>query len=140
MKKSKHKQKPIPANVAAIWGAFLYEGMLACTHNKGRERDVLAKWAKGCDELIAAACAFLPELWRQIEPRWYEAQFPGVFEYEVVSPLGVALGDYILISDVGNLPTKENVQEFIQDLIQDFFRAENKSAVLEKLASGKAAA
>ena len=136
----KQKQKPMPANVAAIWGAFLYEGMLGCSHNRNRDREVLAKWAKGCDELIAAACAFLPELWRQIEPRWYEAQFPGVFEYEVVSPLGIALGDYILLSDIGNLPSKELVQEFIQDLIGDFFRSDNSTIAIEKTSSGQIAA
>jgi hypothetical protein len=39
MKKS--KPKPIPANVAAIWGAFLYEGMLACSQNISRNTEVL---------------------------------------------------------------------------------------------------
>mgnify|MGYP003456004919 FL=1 len=118
MKKS--KPKPIPANVAAIWGAFLYEGMLACSHTKIREQQVLKKWGLGCVELMAGACALLPEVWRQIEPRWYEAQFPGVFEYEVISPLGVSIGDYILLNH-GCLPPREIVQEFVRELIEDFF-------------------
>ena len=116
----KTKPKPIPANVAAIWGAFLYEGMLACSHTKTREREVLKKWNQGCVELMAGACALLPEVWRQIEPRWYEAQFPGVFEYDVISPLGVSIGDYILLNN-GQLPPREVVQEFVRELIEDFF-------------------
>ena len=96
MKKS--KPKPIPANVAAIWGAFLYEGMMACSFTKIREQQVLKQWGLGCVELMAGACALLPEVWRQIEPRWYEAQFPGVFEYDVISPLGVSIGDYIILN------------------------------------------
>ena len=115
-----NKSKPIPANVAAIWGAFLYEGILACSKNMGREAEVLKRWNQGCVELMAGACALLPEVWRQIEPRWYEAQFPGVFEYEVISPLGVSIGDYILLNH-GCLPPREVVEEFVRELIEDFF-------------------
>jgi hypothetical protein len=115
------KLTPIPANVAAIWGAFLHEGLLVCSKDTSRETQVLQRWNQGCAELMAAACAYLPEVWRQIQPRWYEAQFPGVFEYEVIAPLGVILGDYILLNQ-GSLPTREFVQEFVRDLIDDFFR------------------
>lgn len=115
------KLTPIPANVAAIWGAFLHEGLLVCSKDTSRETQVLQRWNQGCVELMAAACAYLPEVWRQIQPRWYEAQFPGVFEYEVIAPLGVILGDYILLNQ-GSLPTREFVQEFVRDLIDDFFR------------------
>ena len=34
------KLKPIPANVAAIWGAFLYEGVWVCAKNTTRETEV----------------------------------------------------------------------------------------------------
>lgn len=136
----KQQQKPMPANVAAIWGAFLYEGLLACSGNRARDLQVLAKWGQGCDELIAAACAFLPVLWRQIEPRWYEAQFPGVFEYEVVSPLGVALGDYILLSESGEMPSRDLVLEFVDDLIQDFFRGDSNADVINRSVSEPVAA
>ena len=60
-----NKPKPIPANVAAIWGAFLYEGMLACSKNMGRETEVLKCWNQGCVELMAGACALLPAQQRQ---------------------------------------------------------------------------
>lgn len=125
------KMKPIPANVASIWGAFLFEGMLACSKNTDRKVEVLKRWNQGCVELIAAVCAFLPEVWRQIEPRWYEAQFPGVFEYEVISPLGEILGDYILLNN-GSLPPRPFFQECVQDLIGDFFRGERRGPVYER--------
>jgi hypothetical protein len=61
-----NKPKPIPANVAAIWGAFLYEGMLACSKNMGREVEVLKRWNQGCVELMAGTCALLPEVWHRL--------------------------------------------------------------------------
>jgi hypothetical protein len=121
---------PIPANVAAIWGAFLYEGILVCSQDNQRETAVLKQWHQGCVELMAAACAFLPEVWRQIEPRWYEAQFPGVFEYEVIAPLGVIIGDYILLHH-GSLPPRAVVREFVEELIGDFFRGHHAIPVYE---------
>lgn len=132
------KAKPIPANVAAIWGAFLYEGMLACSKNMGRETEVLKKWGMGCVELMAGACAFLPEVWRQIESRWYEAQFPGVFEYEVISPLGVIIGDYILLHQ-GNLPPRLVVREFVEELIEDYFTGKHSGPVYDRDETGQIA-
>lgn len=69
------RQQPIPANVAAIWGAFLYEGLLACFPDLKRGKEILRWWAQGCDELVAEVCAYLPEVWRQIEARWYLSRF-----------------------------------------------------------------
>ena len=117
------KLKPIPANVAAIWGAFLYEGVWVCAKNTTRETEVLRHWNQGRVDLMAAVCAYLPEVWRQIEPRRYEAQFPGVFEYEVIAPLGTILGDYLLLNQ-GSLPPWDFVQTFVRDLIDDFFHSE----------------
>lgn len=131
-------QKQMPANVAAIWGAFLYEGMLVCSKNMGRETEVLKRWNQGCVELMAAACALLPEVWRQIELRWYEAQFPGVFEYEVISPLGVSIGDYILLNH-GSFPSRSVVREFVADLIEDFFNSEHHGPVFARNAMGQIA-
>lgn len=116
----KRKSPPIPANVAAIWGAFLYEGLLACYPDMKRGKEVLRRWALGCDHLMAEVCAYLPEVWQQIEPRWYEKDFPGVFEYEVIAPLGVSIGDYLLLNH-GELPPRELVKEYITDLISAFF-------------------
>jgi hypothetical protein len=125
------KSKPIPANVAAIWGAFLYEGILVCSKNMGRDTEVLKRWNQGCVELMAGSCAFLNEVWRQIEPRWYEAQFPGVFEYEVISPLGVIIGDYILLHK-GSLPPHDVVRDFVEELIGDFFTGKHSGSVYDR--------
>jgi hypothetical protein len=122
------KLKPIPANVAAIWGAFLYEGVWVCAKNTTRETEVLRHWNQGRVDLMAAVCAYLPEVWRQIEPRWYEAQFPGVFEYEVIAPLGTILGDYLLLNQ-GSLPPRDFVQTFVRDLIDDFFHSEQHARI-----------
>ena len=41
----KRKSPPIPANVAAIWGAFLYEGLLACYPDMKRGKEVLRRYS-----------------------------------------------------------------------------------------------
>lgn len=128
----KRKSPPIPANVAAIWGAFLYEGMLASSPSHERRRDILHMWPEGCDSLVAAACALLPEVWRQIEPRWYEKDFPGVFEYEVISPLGVCLGDYVLLNQ-GLMPSSAEMCECIANLIADFFRSGTNQSLQQNM-------
>lgn len=131
----KPRATPLPANVAAIWGAFLYEGLLACYPDLSRGKEILRRWALGCDHLMAEACAYLPEVWRQIEPRWYEKDFPGVFEYEVIAPLGVSIGDYILLNH-GELPPRELVKEFITDLIAAFYRHESLGVDLPRDGNG----
>lgn len=111
----------MPANVAAIWGAFLYEGLLVCTKDPARGSEILRCWILGRDELIAEVCAYLPELWKQMEPRWYERDFPSVFESSVVVSLGVSLGDYLLLNH-GELPSRELFREWASDFINDFFQ------------------
>ena len=118
------RPKPMPANVAAIWGAFLYEGLLACSKDIKRDVEVLLKWQYGSVDLMAAACAFLPEVWRQIEPHWYQTRCDelhgaDVFEHEVITLLGIHIGDYLLLHH-GELPPRELVKTFAQELIKDF--------------------
>jgi hypothetical protein len=115
---------PLPAMVAAVWGGFLFEGLLATGPNPRRPQDVLEAWKQGCIELVIATSIFLPEVWRQICATWEtsDADFPGEFEYEVVSPLGMYLGDYLLAHQ-GQLPEPETVKAKIQELIQGFFSA-----------------
>jgi hypothetical protein len=113
---------PIPANVAAVWGGFIYEGLLADVSQEHMQR-VLASWGQGCVGLVTAACAFLPDLWQQITVVWddQDTDFPGVFEYEVVAELGKYLGDYLLAHD-GNLPDVLTVRAQIGQLIREFFQ------------------
>lgn len=127
---------PLPAMVAAVWGAFLYEGLLSCHQEHRRLRRVLDTWGNGCLELVIATCLHLPEAWAQISRKWEEedCDFPGVFEYEVIAPLGTYLGDYLLAHN-GDLPTPAQVQEEIHRLIEAFFQPLDQRM---RLALGKA--
>jgi hypothetical protein len=113
---------PLPANVAAIWGGVLYQGLMSPKKHDYRTREILDAWNQGCIELVIAASAHLPEIWQQITAKWNaeDVDFPGVFEYEVVAPLGKFMGDYLLMS-AGNLPELDRVQKKIRQLIGDFF-------------------
>lgn len=113
---------PIPADLAAVWGAFLFEGVLVSNREPERARRVLDAWNQGCLELIWQCCSYLPEVWRQVESRWRDSAygFPGVFEYEVVSELGTLLGDHVILND-GQLPEVEKARTMIRTLLTDFF-------------------
>lgn len=113
---------PLPTALAAVWGAFLYEGLLAHIPDKERNRQILDTWNQGCVELVIDATAFLPEVWHQASTTWegLERDLPGVFEYEVISPLGVYLGDYLLFHN-GRLPDADTVKGVVRAFIRDFF-------------------
>lgn len=113
---------PIPADLAAVWGAFLFEGVLVSSREPERARRVLDAWNQGCLELIWQCCTYLPEVWRQVESRWRDSAhgFPGVFEYEVVSELGTLLGDHVILND-GQLPEVDKARTMIRTLLTDFF-------------------
>lgn len=114
---------PLPAAVAAIWGGFIFEGLLTDGHDTQYTGRILDAWGQGCVELVIAACLHLPQLWSQISRKWEESDsdLPGVFEYEVVSSLGSYFGGYLLTHN-GDMPTPELVQEEIQRLIEAFFQ------------------
>ncbi len=121
---------PIPADLAAVWGAFLFEGVLMSSREPERARRVLDAWNQGCLELIWQCCTYLPEVWRQVESRWRDSAygFPGVFEYEVVSELGTLLGDHVILND-GQLPEVDKARTMIRTLLTDFFsQVDGKSA------------
>ncbi|MFZ5530065.1 MAG: hypothetical protein ACOY4U_03315 [Pseudomonadota bacterium] len=113
---------PIPADLEAVWGAFLFEGVLVSSREPERARRVLDAWNQGCLELIWQCCTYLPEVWRQVESRWRDSAhgFPGVFEYEVVSELGTLLGDHVILND-GQLPEVDKARTMIRTLLTDFF-------------------
>ncbi len=114
-------EKPLPVEVAAVWGAFLFEGLFVSTLNTGRASEILDRWGNGCIELVAEACSHLPELWAQAEPHWHAGEsFPGIFEYEVVSELGSVMGDHVL--QHGYLPSEQEVESTVTRLLKEFFR------------------
>ena len=109
---------PLSPHLAAIWGAFLHEGVML---NRERGTRLLEIWGNGCIELISTLCDLIPDIWKKVQPYWYGPQgFPGVFEYEVVSILGEQLGTYLLEND-GNLPPNDEIQQMITDLVVTFF-------------------
>ena len=111
----------LPVNVAAVWGGFLYEGLLAPARDQERVTQILDRWGCGCLELVMAVCEYLPGLWTQIADVWnrHDLDFPGVFEYEVVSAFGAWLGDWLLEHD-GRMPTSDQAAEAITRLIARF--------------------
>ena len=113
---------PIPADLAAVWGAYLFEGVLVSSREPERARRVLDAWNQGCLELIWQCCTYLPEVWRQVESRWRDSAygFPGVFEYEVISEFGTLLGDHVILND-GQLPEVDKARTMIRTLLTDFF-------------------
>lgn len=117
---------PLPADLAALWGAFLFEGLMVSSREPERARRVLDAWNQGCVELLWQCCSFLPEVWRQVESRWRDStqSFPGVFEYEVISELGTMLGEHVILND-GQLPDVEKARTLIRVLIADFFSRES---------------
>ena len=46
----------LPVGIAAVWGAFLYEGMMLSHQNPERGSQILRIWNAGCIELVTAAC------------------------------------------------------------------------------------
>ncbi|MDP2227640.1 MAG: hypothetical protein Q8J78_09215 [Moraxellaceae bacterium] len=116
---------PLPVEVAAVWGAFLFEGLLTDPSNPQFTGIVLDAWGQGCIELVIAATLFLPEVWQQISQTWEssDTDFPGVFEYEVISPLGTYLANY-LVSHDGAMPDKEKVSAEVKRLIAVFLGTE----------------
>lgn len=112
---------PFPAALAAVWGAFLFEGLMTSDLDSYHAQEVLRVWGNGCIELIIETTACLTELWQQVSMTWNnrDGDFPGVFEYEVVSPLGEFLASYLLDHD-GRLPSKAIISARITDLIYGF--------------------
>ena len=127
--------EPLPASVAAIWGAFLHEGMMTSHQNPERADNVLRMWNAGCIELITEACNYLDKVWEYSRERWYQAElFQGVFEYEVISPLGSLLGYYVMLND-GRLPPDSISNGMIEDLVDNFFIHGNRALRLANLHS-----
>lgn len=120
----------IDPHLAAVWGAFLHEGLMLNPSDPQRTFQILDVWGNGCVELINALAEIVPIIWEQIHPHWHRPQgFPGVFEYEVVSALGEQLGSYMLEND-GNLPSSEEVEDMAAALIATFFSFKQRDSAV----------
>jgi hypothetical protein len=109
----------LPAETAALWGAFLHEGLMLSVRDPARPARVLDAWGQGCIELLTEACRCLDTVW--LYRRAYPASrgLPGVFEYEVISELGESLGNHVLTH--GLLPDDATQQALIRERVQAFF-------------------
>ena len=115
------KDSPLPVTVAAVWGAFLYEGLFAIQSDPQAFDAVLTKWNQGCLVLVMAACRYLPLVWDVVADRWnqLDADFAGVFEYEVIVAFGMWLQHELLRT--GLLPEQKSAEAHIHYLIRVFF-------------------
>lgn len=112
---------PLHPHLAAVWGAFLHEGMMLTSKNTERTFRLLDLWGNGSIELINSICEYIPALWEEVQPYWHKPEaFSGVFEYEVVSILGEELATHMLAHE-GNLPSDGECRARAAELVGTFF-------------------
>ena len=112
---------PIDPHLAAVWGAFLHEGMMLNSADIERSIRILDLWGNGCIELIQSVCEYIPVIWQYAQPYWDQPEaFPGVFEYEVVSILGEQIATHLLNHE-GNLPSDREFAAMASELVTQFF-------------------
>lgn len=117
---------PISTHLAAVWGAFLHEGMMLNSADVERTIRLLDLWGNGCIELIQSVCEYIPVIWQYAQPYWDQPEtFSGVFEYEVVSILGEQIATYMLSHD-GNLPSDREFAAMANELVTQFFTQGDK--------------
>lgn len=117
---------PISPHLAAVWGAFLHEGMMLNSANVERTIRLLDLWGNGCIELIQSVCEYIPIIWQHAQPYWDQPEaFSGVFEYEVVSILGEQIATYMLSHD-GSLPSDREFAARASEQVTQFFTQGDK--------------
>ncbi len=109
----------LPAETAALWGAFLHEGLMLSVREPARPVQVLDAWGQGCIELLTEACSCLDTVWRYRRAYPAHRSLPGVFEYEVIAEIGRTLGDHVLAH--GMLPDDASQQALIREQVEAFF-------------------
>lgn len=117
---------PTSPHLAAVWGAFLHEGMMLNSADIERSIRLLDLWGNGCIELIQSVCEYIPVIWQYAQPYWDQPHvFPGVFEYEVVSILGEQIATHMLKYE-GNLPSDREFAQMASELVTQFFSQGDK--------------
>jgi hypothetical protein len=116
------KPTTLPTDIAAVWGAFLYEGFMMTEHQLGRDNTLMDYWPQGGYlELMTEACACLNLVWESaLEYDDFQTQHNSVFEYEVISALGQYMSGY-MVKHPGSLPPKEELAAAIKHLLLTFF-------------------
>ena len=112
--------KELNASTAAIWGAFLHEGLIIAEGSLDKDRTLIDFWHGGYLELICEASNGLDLIHQELLAQ--KIHFPslfGVFEYEVISMFGFHYGQH-LINNKGNVPSHEFINNTAKELIHNF--------------------
>lgn len=113
-----------PRDVVTVWAAFLYEGLMISSRNPARRDDILLRWQGSSVSLVSRSCAYLDRIWTLSHHRCRETIVPeGAFEVEVVAQFGELLGFHLILND-GQLPSDEEADAVIVDLLDHFFAAQ----------------
>ena len=105
---------PLHSDTAAVWGAFLFEGLMVSESHPARATEILNRWGDSCTDLVSQACGVLPTIWNAVQPYWESQVFdrPGAFETEVISDIGRTLAKEIGV----NVDSLQNAGEDKQEL------------------------
>ena len=117
---------PLSTASAALWGAFLHEGLMISEFDGQRPTRILEAWGGGCRELVSEVCGYVELIHAQVQlapPR--PPGYPGVFEYDVPSTLGRLVGDYLLTHRA--LPAPFAVAALSRELVLAFFVPQERS-------------
>jgi hypothetical protein len=102
----------------AITAAFVTEGL----HDAGYDH-VIKAWDKGAYELVDAVMACVPIIGALRDAVDTElgddAEYPGVFDYEVSSFAGEWLGQCVIAD--GDLPDRDAIIAYVTNLVVHFF-------------------
>ena len=116
------ESETLPKAVAAVWGGFLFEGLLTSQRNPDRAKHVLRYWAGERLALMEESCRYLDRIWILSRPLWRRWTPPeGVFEYDVVAAFGELLGYQLMLSH-GQLPEQDEADAVIEDLLKAYFK------------------
>jgi hypothetical protein len=112
----------LPTWTAAVWGAFLHEGLMDSIGNP-RDKAILGNWKLGCIELVQESSVYLSDIWDELF-RQYDPNDAccGVFEYEVVVAFGHYFGNHILLNN-GQFPSDREIRSVIQTLVYSFLES-----------------
>jgi hypothetical protein len=113
-------RQPMSVEMAARWGAFLYEGLSTDARGNNRMSDVRLAFngLLGQVEIVEVITDNVQVLWDKVRDRW-DRPHPGVFEYEVISSLGNMYQEHILLHKAW--PSTEIVNQTMNDLVDRFF-------------------
>jgi hypothetical protein len=126
------ERPPLSQSLSAIWGAFLYEGLMTSRRNPDRARDVLLRWKDTRMALVTHSSGYLARIWNRLPACLLHLPgTDGVFEEEVVARFGELLG-YHLILNGGQLPDDDEADAVIRGLIDDFLKSGSGGGVKQR--------